>query len=636
MIDFERRRSTRPTIAARAVPTIAALLALAGCGTDVTPPPPPPPPPVNLDLRVGESAVVSGSQVGDLTIEGGEGAREYRIAVQSASSVAEGNWSIGLQGSPGASPAAASGSARPSTRRLVEKPGTTPADLSMWELHQATELRLRRSARRELGVRRAMPARGLPDPGLQASSRAAAPSAARVPVVGEEREFLFAVQPDVTVSCTDTAAVITAEAKAVGERFVIYRDMQAVPWFKAADYAEMLAALEGVIYPVSSAYFGQPADIDGNERVVVLVTEEANKLSPAQGLTFIAGFFVPTDISDSGSPGGGGSSGTGVCATSNEAEILYLIAPDPLGEFGREHSIEFAKETVIGVTGHELQHLINAERRVILGGGDFGDLEETWLDEGLSHLAEEVNGLAAAGLSLRSNLSFEEAFADIDAFESFHLPNFQRLGQTSGCGGWMNSPDNTQTIPAEDPGGCSGLRYRGFAWLFMRWLGDHEGPGGNGVVPGSLEQNLFRELVVGGPTLLTGIANIERAVDMMGSGRSWSALLGDFLITPAADDQAAGAPARTQILTWDLPDAFLGLHENGSTRQNFSEPYPLEIEVLGFGPLAEQFSLRSSTARYYALESADGAPDYRLEMLDTAGLPLSADVAAQLTVIRVR
>jgi hypothetical protein len=251
-------------------------------------------------------------------------------------------------------------------------------------------------------------------------------------------------------------------------------------------------------------------------------------------------------------------------------------------------------------------------------------------------VAEELNGLSAAGLPLRSNLSFWEVAADPDVFNRFHLSNFSRLGQTSGCGGWMKSPEDTQTIVSEDPSGCSGLRYRGFAWIFMRWLGDHEGPAGSGVVPGSGEAALFREIVGGGPTLMTGISNIERAVAEVGSGRSWEALLADFLIAPAADDRTEGAPLRTQILTWDLPDVFVGLHVDEGTRLNFDVPFPLEIESLGFTTVQEQFSVRSSTAKYFSLTSDAATPDYEIRLLDTAGLPIAADAAAQLTIFRVR
>ncbi len=621
-----------------------AVLPLAGCGGPTEPPPPPPPPP-SLDLAVGESAVVvGGAQLSEMTIKGGPGPREYAIAVQSASRLSSGNWPMSLAGESAApAQAAAVPARRVRSSQAADQPGGSLAsrDLSSVDLpalHQISELVMRSSARRELQRRGARPARGpVTDPegsGLAVSFRTS--RRVLVPAVGERRDFLFSVQPDLTVSCEDTAAVINASAKAVGEHFAIYRDLQENSGFTAADYAEILAALEDFVYPVNTSYFGEPADIDGNERIVVLVTEETNKLSGASGLTFIAGFFVPSDLSDSGDPEGSGTSADGVCATSNEAEILYLIAPDPDGTYGIPHTVDFTKKTVIGVSAHELQHLIGAERRLIFGSGDFGDLEDTWVDEGLSHVAEELTGLAAAGLSVRSNLSFFEIATNTEVFNRFHLANFSRLGQTSGCGGWMKSPEDTQTIVLEDPSGCSGLRYRGFAWIFMRWLGDHEGPAGSGVVPGSGEAALFREIVGGGPTLMTGIPNIERAVAEVGSGRSWEALLADFLIATAADDRAEGAPPRTQILTWDLPDVFLGLHVDEGTRQNFDVPFPLEIESLGFTTVQEQFSVRSSTAKYFSLVSDATAPDYEIRLLDTAGLPITGDAAAQLTIFRVR
>ncbi len=618
-----------------------AVLLLAGCGGPTEPPPPPPP---TLDLAVGESAVLAGgAQLSEMTIKGGPGPREYVIAVQSASRLASGNWPMSLSGAAVSAQAAATATRRAGSLEPAERlggllPSQSISGTDLPALHQINELVMRSSARRELLRSGARPARG------GAAGRGESDAAVRfrtarralVPVVGERRDFLFSVHPDLTVSCEDTAAVIHASVKAVGENFAIYRDLQENSGFTAADYEEMLAALEDVVYPVDTSYFGEPADIDGNERIIVLITEETNKLSGSSGLTFIAGFFVPSDLSDSGDPEGGGTAAGGACATSNEAEILYLIAPDPGGKYGIPHKVEFAKETVIGVSAHELQHLIGAERRLIFRSGGFGDLEDTWVDEGLSHVAEELNGLAAAGLPLRSNLSFEEAFADTDIFNRFHLSNFSRLGQTSGCGGWMKSPEDTQTIVSEDPSGCSGLRYRGFAWIFMRWLGDHEGPSGSGVVPGSGEAALFREIVGGGPTLMTGISNIERAVDEVGSGRSWEALLADFLIAPGADDRAEGAPPRTQILTWDLPDVFQGLHEHDRTRLNFNVPYPLDIEPLGFTTVQKQFSVRSSTAKYFSLASDAAAPDYEIRLLDTAGLPITAEAAAQLTIFRVR
>jgi len=612
-----------------------ATFLLAGCGGDITPPEPVP---VTLDLSVGESAIVAGGEpLSGFTIKGGSGPREYRIAVQSASQVASGRWPMSFNGSPSGSASATTSAASVRagagtliSRQDADDPRRGTAFLVLSELreeHFLAEMRLRRSARRELLRIGARPA--------GAASRVLGGAAADVPSVGETQEFLFAIQQDLTVSCTDTAAVITASVRAVGDHFAILRDTQGPGWFTAADYSQMLATLEDVIHPVNVAYFGEPADIDGNERVLVLITEETNKLSEANGLTFLAGFFVPSDLSDSGTGSGGGGVGS-PCATSNEAEILYLLAPDPDGDFGRQHTIDFARENVVSVSSHELQHLISAEQRLIFGAGGFGDLEEVWVDEGLSHLAEELGGLAAAGLAVRSNLTFEDVLQDVDTFNTFHLSNFTRLGGTSGGGGWLRNPENTETIALSDPGGPSSLRFRGFAWIFMRWLGDQEGPAGSGVIPGSNEQSLFRELVRGGPMLLKGIANVERVVQQMGSGRSWAELLEDFLISPAADDQAEGASARTQLLTWDLPSVFLGLHENEGTAFSFTEEYPLDMETFGLVPVAEQFTVRSSTAKYFSFQSAAEAPDYEVQLLDTAGLPLSPATFAQVTVIRVR
>ncbi len=630
----------------------AAATLLAGCGGDIIPPDPPP---LTLDLSVGESAIVAGGEpLSGFVIKGGAGPREYRIAVQSASQVASGQWPMSFNGSPSASASAAATSAASArvsaasaragagtlmSRQDADDPRRGAAFLVSSELreeHFLAEMRLRRNARRELLRIGARPARsGAGGVSSAAASRALGSAAGEVPSVGETQEFLFAIQQDLSVSCTDTAAVITASVRAVGDHFAILRDTQGPGWFTAADYSQMLATLEDVIHPVNAGYFGETADIDGNERVLVLITEETNKLSKANGLTFLAGFFVPSDLSDSGTGSGGGGVGS-PCATSNEAEILYLLAPDPDGDFGRRHTVDFARENVVSVSSHELQHLISAEQRLIFGAGGFGDLEEVWVDEGLSHLAEELGGLAAAGLAVRSNLTFEDVLQDVDTFNTFHLSNFTRLGGTSGGGGWLRNPENTQTITPSDPGGPSSLRFRGFAWIFMRWLGDQEGPAGSGVIPGSNEQSLFRELVSGGPMLLKGIANVERVVQQMGSGRSWAELLEDFLISPAADDQAEGASARTQLVTWDLPSVFLGLHENEGTAPRFTEEYPLDMETFGLVPVAEQFTVRSSTAKYFSLQSAAEAPDYEVQLLDTAGLPLSPATFAQVTVIRVR
>jgi hypothetical protein len=382
---------------------------------------------------------------------------------------------------------------------------------------------------------------------------------------------------------------------------------------------------------VDTEYFGETADIDANERVIVLVTEEVNKLTDLTAQLIFLGFFLGSDLSNEVD-----------CPASNVAEIVYIRAPDPNGDFGSATSVERAIEFLESTTSHEFQHLINAEQRFLLGNAGFASLAgaETWMNEGLSHLAEELVGLKVAGLPLRANMGIDEVLADRDAFNTYILDNFINLGVTStnpdGCNGWMVDPANSITIFVSDPPGCGSITMRGWSYLFLRWLGDHEGPAGNGVIPGSNEQLLFRELVTGGPTHLSGTENVERAVAMFGSGASWEELMADFLVMPAVDDEAQGVPERTQLLTWDLRDLFRGLHDNSGTGPIFPEEYPLEVEGNLFVNTESEFSIRASSAKYLLLVSAGSTPEYELRITDQAGAALPANRSPQVTIVRVR
>lgn len=567
-----------------------------------------------LTLAPGERRMVSGETTGCLQFAAGEGEREYRVAVQSASTS-----SLSL-----------------APMRLVirsgPESGAGPVPLSLGGVAAAAsgvagfdpELRLRESAREALRRAGARPVRS----GGGDVRPASAP-----PRVGDRLTIELAVRPDLTVSCQTPAALIQATVREAGERFTLLEDDANPVPLDAQTAAALLDEFDQVVFPVDSAYFGRPVDIDGNQRVLVLVTREVNALTPAGSGTFIGGFFVPTDLADDGdaSDGIGGFGDDGICPTSNEAELLYLLAPDPQGVVGDPVSAQLARRNARTVTAHEFEHLLSAEERIFRQGGGFDDLEDAWLSEGLAHLAEEVVGLRAAGLGERANLG-AEALDDIEAFNAFHINNFARLRQH------LRRPNETLALTAIDPGGFESLQMRGFGWLFARWLGDHFGPDApTGPLGGSGEFQLFRELSTGGAQRLRGVANVLRAVEVVGGGtRSWAELIGDFSIVPAVDD--AGTPDLPQSNTlrgWNLPALFLELHENPGSGPAFPEPYPLALTVRAFSTAAFDFDVRASTAVYFQLAEAT-APAFSLELLSPSGgtLPLSA--VPQVTVVRTR
>ena len=65
-----------------------------------------------------------------------------------------------------------------------------------------------------------------------------------------------------------------------------------------------------------------------------------------------------------------------------------MLAPDPLAQFGDQRKKSDVVNNTTGTLAHEYQHLINAGRRLYVNNAEF--FETVWLNEGLSHIAEEL------------------------------------------------------------------------------------------------------------------------------------------------------------------------------------------------------------------------------------------------------
>ena len=93
-------------------------------------------------------------------------------------------------------------------------------------------------------------------------------------------------------SCTDFTAVTTT-GKGVGLRGIWLRDDANVgTGFTDEDYQGLSDQLDNFIFDVDTSYFGEPTDLDGNARIVVLVTQQLNEDSPKTlGFVTSADFF---------------------------------------------------------------------------------------------------------------------------------------------------------------------------------------------------------------------------------------------------------------------------------------------------------------------------------------------------------
>src|SRR3989442_1036971 len=134
------------------------------------------------------------------------------------------------------------------------------------------------------------------------------------------------------------------------------------------------------LYETDTLAFGGESDIDNNGMVIVLMTGKVNALvtsaqcnSPTGG--YVAGFFFGADLIT-----------TPPFATGNAGEIFYSIVPDPSGTLSCQHSVSAVTQLVPVTFVHEVQHMISFNQHFLVRGNFPEDL---WLNEGVSHYAEE-------------------------------------------------------------------------------------------------------------------------------------------------------------------------------------------------------------------------------------------------------
>ena len=165
-------------------------------------------------------------------------------------------------------------------------------------------------------------------------------------------------------------STVMARLRRIGTHCLLYVD-QAVPEadFTDANLADLQAQFDAAIYPGDVSHYGEPVDVDANDRVIILFSPLLN----ARGY----GAFYPGDL-NGGSP--------------NSADMLYVLVPQP--DEGEPY--DTLRPAILATLTHELQHLINYSRKVLIYSGASSD--EVWINEAMSFLAEQYLGfLDSAG-----------------------------------------------------------------------------------------------------------------------------------------------------------------------------------------------------------------------------------------------
>ena len=170
--------------------------------------------------------------------------------------------------------------------------------------------------------------------------------------VGDSRLFRFAGESGVA------ARSFKARVAAVNERVVAWVQEDLREDDDNIDEGRMQAIIDQFAedYPVVVEAFGTASDVDGDGRVAVLVTHLMEDVGAAG--QFRASSLLPRSL------GGDGN-------------LTDLLWANPL----------VPEESWRSLLAHELQHLISFNQHVLVRQGIS---EEPWLNEGLSHLAEDL------------------------------------------------------------------------------------------------------------------------------------------------------------------------------------------------------------------------------------------------------
>ena len=423
-----------------------------------------------------------------------------------------------------------------------------------------------------------------------------------VPVVGQRVSYDFACVSN--QDFPNAPATVAGVVRHVSDRAVIVEDVAAGQAFTLSEYQQIGTAFDEVIYDTDVAYFGEPADIDSNGgRVVLLYTAGVNRLSDDYTESFIAGFTCPLDL--------GASSG-------NRAEMFYLMVPDPNGEFTSGEGDGISKDQVRRITdntvAHEFQHLINAQR------GN-GGAQDVWLNEGLSHLAEEIVGHAVNGFQPGTALGSEDFLgsqARVDVFNKYYLNNWFNLSQ------YLGAPaDTAALLNSSDPLDFNTFRMRGAAWSFVRYLLDRFDDGT------AAEAARTRTLIA------SSSADSRQAIsDVFGESfdrlaTQWSMML------VSADRDDVTVPRDFGLPSYQIREIFdsrVGLAVNPPSggfplrpmRQNLSRADTLVVPLF------------TGTALYVELNSTQIGPGARLELVRPgAGARLAESVEPRIQILRI-
>jgi hypothetical protein len=247
---------------------------------------------------------------------------------------------------------------------------------------------------------------------------------------------------------------------------------------------------------------------------------------------------------------------------------------------------------------HEFQHMISYNQRVLLRGGQ---PQETWLDEGLSHLAEELGG--------RSFLPTDQTtFSNYVIGDLFNAYSFL---------------DSTGSHFLVFSSGIGSLAERGAAWLFVRYIADQFRADTSFAATAAFTRTLVQTTLLGG-------ANVTAA-----TGTPFATLAGRWMLANYVSDLPGFTPPpELRYTSWGFRTTFVSLNAQRPTA--FPKPFPLTPPTSSGTGVALVGSLRAGSGAYALAQQGPSQPGFTLLFSGPGGAALPASLVPRLNVVRIR
>ncbi|HET9513660.1 MAG TPA: hypothetical protein VFO95_07010 [Gemmatimonadales bacterium] len=405
------------------------------------------------------------------------------------------------------------------------------------------------------------------------------------PVEGSTRDF--AVCTNTNCDAFDT---VTAVARAVGTHVAVYLDSE-VPTadsLRQADLDELQLLFDDYHYTIGTDAFGSESDLDNNDVVIILLTDAVNALTPDCSNGRILGYFYGGDLLD--------------VEGSNHSEVFYAMVPAPstptCSAAPRAETLIRLKPTLI----HEFQHMISFNQHVLVRNGG---VEETWLNEALSHFSEELGGRLIPNERCPGSPSCRSQYVSGDLLNAWDYMS--------------NTEAHHLVMPDESTGT---LEERGAGWLFLTWLVDQFGttPNGSNVTLGLVQTNRV------------GVTNVTAV-----TGQTFPTLVGEWFLALYVDDLTGFTPASPRLTfeSWGLRTIFL----NNCCAPN--SPFPTAFPFTPVNATSSNFqrtgTLRGGSGRHFLATIPGGATGIDVLISKAPDGPvLDAALESRIAIVRLQ